>query len=50
MQRDLAVARIDLPLLGSRQSPKLSDRLVSGHERLARGGPLDADTRALVEE
>ncbi len=50
MQRDLAVARIDLPLLGSRQSPKLSDRLVSGHERLARGLPLDADTRALVEE
>jgi len=46
----LAVARIDLPLHGRRQSPKLSERLVTGYRGLARGEPLDADTRALVEE
>ncbi|GEM_PF-5539473 len=45
-----AVARIDLPLHGRRQSPKLSERLVNGYRGLARGEPLDADTRALVEE
>lgn len=50
IERDLAVARIDLPLLGARQSPKLSDRLASGHASLSRNLPLDADTRALVEE
>ena len=48
--RGLAIARIDLPLLGHRQSPKLTDRLRSGHDRLLRDLPLDADTRALVEE
>lgn len=46
----LAIARIDLPLLGERRSPKLTERLVGGHARLIRDEPLDADTRALVEE
>ena len=45
-----AVARIDLPLHGRRASPKLSDRLISGYRSLAANQPLDADTRALVEE
>ncbi|MEM9177793.1 MAG: hypothetical protein AAGC67_21510 [Myxococcota bacterium] len=48
--RDLAIARIDLPLLGARRSPKLSDRLVAGHAELTGDRPLDPDTRALVEE
>ncbi|MCR9097560.1 MAG: esterase FrsA [bacterium] len=48
--RPLAIAQIDLPLLGARQSPKLTDRLVDGHAKLTRGQALDADTRALVEE
>jgi len=46
----LAVARIDLPLHGRRQSPKLSERLVTGYRELARGAALDPDTHALVEE
>ena len=46
----LAVARIDLPLLGTRQSPKLTDRLLHGHAAWASDVALDADTRALVEE
>lgn len=50
VRHDLAVARIDLPLHGARQSPKLSERLFGGYRRLARGDALDLDTRALVEE
>jgi len=45
-----SVARIDLPLHGRRASPKLSDRLVAGYRSLVSNQPLDADTRALVEE
>jgi dienelactone hydrolase len=50
VKRGLAVARIDLPLHGKRASPKLSDRLIEGCRRLARGEELDLDTGALVEE
>lgn len=46
----LAVACVDLPLHGSRSSPKLSARLVSEIGRVARGEELDLDSRALVEE
>jgi dienelactone hydrolase len=46
----LAIASIDLPLHGARSSPKLSDRLVDGIRRLARGEELDLDSWALVEE
>lgn len=46
----VAIAQIDLPLHGHRASPKLSQRLIEGCERLADGVPLDLDTRALVEE
>lgn len=49
-EQGLAVARIDLPLLGARQSPKLTDRLVGGHGCLTRDELLDPDTYALVEE
>lgn len=49
-EQDLAVARIDLPLLGARQSPKLTERLVGGLACLTRDEPLDPDTYALVEE
>lgn len=49
-EQGLAVARIDLPLLGARQSPKLTDRLVGGHTCLTRNEPLDPDTFALLEE
>ena len=45
-----SVARIDLPLHGRRASPTLSDRLVAGYRSLASDQPLDADSRALVEE
>ncbi len=48
--KGLLVARLDLPLHGERQSPKLSERLVNGCAALCEGDPLDADTRALVEE
>jgi len=50
VEQGLAVARIDLPLLGARQSPKLTDRLVGGHACLIRDEPLDPDTHALFEE
>jgi pimeloyl-ACP methyl ester carboxylesterase len=46
----LAVAAIDLPLHGERSSPKLSERLEEGVGRVRRGEPLDAQSRALVEE
>lgn len=46
----LAVAAIDLPLHGERSSPKLSERVTEGVARVRRGEPLDAQTRALVEE
>ena len=49
-KRGLAVASIDLALHGRRASPKLSDRLISGFQTLARGEELDLDTHALVEE
>ena len=48
--KGVLVARLDLPLHGHRKSPKLSERLVNGCAALADGAPLDADTRALVEE
>jgi dienelactone hydrolase len=50
VRRGFAVARIDLPLHGVRQSPKLSERLIEGVRQLAGGTSLDADTRALVQE
>ncbi|MAG32998.1 MAG: hypothetical protein CL908_19140 [Deltaproteobacteria bacterium] len=46
----LAAAVIDLPLHGSRSSPKLSERLVAGLAGLQTGVPLDTETLALVEE
>ena len=49
-KKGLAVASIDLPLHGTRSSPKLSARLIEGIRRLARGEELDLDTGALVEE
>ena len=48
--RGFALAMIDLPLHGRRSSPKLSQRLLDGIERLTNGEILDLDTRALVEE
>lgn len=45
-----AVARPDLALHGARQSPKLSERLVSGYRQLMQSEALDLDTHALVEE
>lgn len=50
VRQGFAVCRIDLPLHGLRASPKLSERLVAGLQRLASGELLDADSRALVEE
>ncbi|MFP6655295.1 MAG: hypothetical protein VCB25_06685, partial [Myxococcota bacterium] len=38
------------PLHGTRSSPKLTDRLISGIRQLASGETLDLNTRALVEE
>jgi dienelactone hydrolase len=49
-RKGLAVASIDLPLHGTRSSPKLTDRLISGLRQLATGETLDLDTGALVEE
>lgn len=50
VKRGLAVASIDLPLHGTRSSPKLSARLFDGIRRVATGDELDLDTGALVEE
>lgn len=50
VREGLAVAAIDLPLHGSRTSPKLSERLVEGLGQLPTGAPLDAEGYALVEE
>jgi len=44
------MASIDLPLHGARSSPKLSERLASGIERLGKGRDIDVETRVLVEE
>jgi len=44
------VAAIDLPLHGSRRSPKLSERLCEGFDRLARGEALEPETQLLMEE
>lgn len=49
-KKGLAVASIDLPLHGTRSSPKLSARLFDGIRQIASGGELDLDTGALVEE
>jgi dienelactone hydrolase len=49
-EEGFAIATIDLPLHGERSSPKLSERLCQGIDRLAKGQDLDAETRALVEE
>lgn len=50
VREGFAVAAIDLPLHGERQSPKLSARLVQGVDSMARDRELDPQTRALVEE
>jgi len=50
IRKGLAMASIDLPLHGARSSPKLSERLATGVERLARGRDIDVETRVLVEE
>jgi dienelactone hydrolase len=56
VRQGMAVATIDLPLFGDRASPKLSERLALGLERVAKGTPsgretaLDPETGALVEE
>ena len=46
----LAVALIDLPLHGERSSPKLSERLWEGVERISRGAAVDLETRVLLDE
>ncbi len=50
VQRGLAVATIDLPLHGERESAKFSERLVQGFDRLGIDSRLDPETRVLVEE
>ena len=50
VREGFAVAAIDLPLHGERSSPKLSDRLIQGIERIIRDERLDPDTHALVDE
>jgi dienelactone hydrolase len=50
VREGFAVAMIDLPLHGERSSPKLSERLVQGIDRVVRNENLDAETHALVEE
>jgi dienelactone hydrolase len=49
-KKGLAVASVDLPLHGTRSSPKLSARLIDGIRQLACGRELDLESWALVEE
>jgi dienelactone hydrolase len=49
-KKGLAVASVDLPLHGTRSSPKLSARLIDGIRQLACGRELNRESWALVEE